>query len=347
MRIDELDTPVLVCDLDVLERNIHATADLCRTLDIPLRVHIKSHKIPEIAHKQIDAGAVGVCCQKVGEAEVMAAAGIRDILIPYNIVGAAKVDRLLRLAKRVTMTVAVDSLETAQGISAGAVEMGGSVRVLIELDTGARRCGVQSPAAARELARQIVGLPGIDLQGVMTYPSRLEAQPFLDETVALLRADGIAVNVISGGGTGHEAASKELGCTEARRGSYVWEGLTRVHSRDDLNPTRCPLRVVTTVVSVPAPGRVIIDGGMKTFTSYPPIPYGLCVEHPELRIVGMSVEHGHCDSSDSSHRFRVGERLSFIPLHGSMTTNLHDEMVGVRGGLVEVVWEVAARGKIR
>jgi len=347
MRIDELDTPVLDCDLDVLERNIQQTADLCRRLGIPLRVHSKSHKIPEIAHWQMDAGATGICCQKVGEAEVMVAAGIRDILIPYNIVGAAKVDRLLRLARRATMTVAVDSLETAQGLSAGAAQIAGRVRVLIELDTGGRRCGVQSPAAAQDLARQIVGLPGVDLQGVLTYPSRREAKPFLDETVARLRQDGIAVHVVSGGGTGHEAISQEIGCTETRSGSYIWEGLTRVHGRDDLDSNRCPLRVVTTVVSVPAPGRVIVDGGMKTFTSYPPIPYGLCLEYPELHIVGMSVEHGHIDSRASTHRFRVGERLSFIPLHGGLTTNLHDKMVGVRGEQVEVVWEVAGRGKIR
>lgn len=347
MLIHDLDTPALVCDLDVLERNLAATAARCRDLGIPLRAHTKSHKIPEIAHWQLASGARGVCCQKVGEAEVMVAAGIDDILIPYNIVGAAKVERLLRLARRATIAVALDSAETARGIAEVARREGGAVRALIELDTGAHRCGVQSPAAALALAREVAGLPGLDLRGVLTYPSRPEAQPFLDETVALLRDAGLSVEDVSGGGTGLEAASKELGCTETRSGSYVWEGLDRVRGRADLDPARCPVRVVATVVSVPAPGRAIVDGGMKTFTSYPPLPYGYCVEHPEVTFQGMSVEHGHLDVSRSAHRFRVGERLTFIPLHQGMTVNLHDELVGYRGERVEVVWPILGRGKVR
>jgi D-serine deaminase-like pyridoxal phosphate-dependent protein len=347
MLIHDLDTPAVVCDLDKLERNIRAMAARCREIGIPLRSHTKSHKIPEIAHMQIASGANGICCQKVGEAEVMAAGGIEDILLPYNVVGLPKVDRLLRLARRLTMTVAVDSAATAQGIAEGAKQFGGSVRALIELDTGARRCGVQSPAAALELARQIVELPGIDLQGIMTYPSRPEARPFLDETVALLRADGIPVTVVSGGGTGSEQISKDLGCTETRAGSYIWEGLTRIRGREDLSDERCPLRIITTVVSTPAPGRIIVDGGQKTFCSYPPLPYGYCVEHPEIKINAMSVEHGHVDVSDSTHRFRVGERLTWIPLHQEMALNLHEELVGYRGEQVEVVWPVLGRGKVK
>lgn len=347
MHVSELDTPALVCDLDVLDRNLAEMHARCRELDIPLRSHTKSHKIPELAHRQMEAGSVGIVCQKLGEAEVMVAAGLKDILIPYNLVGPAKVERLLRLVRRATMTVAVDSEETAKGISEGAKAANLDVQVLIELDTGSHRCGVQSPTDTLDLARKIVRLPGLDFQGIMTYPSRPEAKAFLDETVRLMRADGIPVSVISGGGTGHEAISKELGCTETRSGSYVWEGLTRVHSRDDLNPECCPIGVVCTVVSTAVPGRMIVDGGMKTFTSYPPRPYGYCVEYPEIKIVGMSVEHGHVDISDSSHRFRVGERLTFIPLHQGMCLNLHDELVGVRKGQVEVVWPVAGRGKVK
>ncbi|MEX1021156.1 MAG: alanine racemase [Litorilinea sp.] len=347
MLIHDLDTPTVVCDLDKLERNLREMADRCRTLDIPLWTHTKSHKLPEIAHMQMHNGAAGVCCQKVGEAEVMVAAGIENILIPFNVVGAAKVERLLRLARRANITVAVDSVATAQGIAQGAERLGGTVRVLLELDTGSRRCGVQSPQDARSVARGIVDLPGIDFQGIMTYPSRHEAKPFLDETVALLRADDIPVNVVSGGGTGHEAVSKEIGCTETRSGSYVWEGLTRIKSRADLSDERCPLRVVVTVVSTPTADRVIVDGGMKTFASYPPTPYGFCVEHPEIFFYGMSIEHGHVDVSQSSHKFKVGERLSFIPLHQEMCLNLHDELVGYRGEQVEVVWPVWGRGRVK
>lgn len=347
MLVSDLDTPAVICDLDVLERNLAAMAARCRDLGIPLRAHTKSHKIPEIAHRQIASGAIGIACQKLGDAEVMVAAGLKDILIPYNIVGPAKLERLTRLVRRATITVAVDSEDTAQGISGQARADGVTVPVIIELDTGAHRCGVQSPSEALDLARKIVRMPGLDFRGVMTYPSQLEAKPFLDETLRLLQSAGIPVSMISGGGTGSEAVSKELGCTETRSGSYAWEGLSRVRSSDDLGPERCPVRVVCTVISTPAPGRIIIDGGMKTFASYPPKPYGHCVEHPEIKIYGMSVEHGHIDVSASQHRFRVGERLTIIPLHQEMCLNLHDELVGVRNGKVEVVWPVAGRGKVK
>lgn len=347
MLIHDLDTPAVVIDLDKMERNIRDMIARTREVGIPLRAHTKSNKIPEIAHMQMASGVVGICCQKVGEAEVMVAGGISDITIPYNIVGPQKVDRLLRLARRATITVAVDSVETAQGLSAGAQKYGGTVRTLIELDTGGRRCGVQTPAAAQELARTLADLPGIDFQGIMTYPSRAEAQAFLAETKERIEGDGIPVHLVSGGGTGHEQISKDIGCNEHRAGSYLWEGLTRIRGRDDLSDERCPLRIITTVVSIPTEGRLIIDGGQKTFCSYPPTPYGYCIEHPELTIMGMSVEHGHVDTSASSHKFRVGDRLTWIPLHQEMALNLHDEAVGYRGEQVEVVWPVWGRGKVK
>jgi D-serine deaminase-like pyridoxal phosphate-dependent protein len=337
----------VVCDLDKLECNIQAMAARCRQLGIPLRSHTKSNKIPEIAHMQLAAGAIGICCQKVGEAEVMVAAGIRDILIPYNIVGPLKVARLMRLARRAGITVAVDSVEVAQGISEEVRRAGGQVRVVIELDTGGGRCGVQSPGAAQALARQLVALPGIDLQGVMTYPSRAEAKPFLEETVARFQADGLPLHVISGGGTGHEAASKSLGCTETRSGSYIWEGQTRISRVEDLSDERCPLRVITTVVSTPAAGRIIVDGGIKTFTVFPSLPNSYCVEHPEIVIRSMSVEHGHVDTGASTYTFKVGDRLTFIPRHQEITLNLHNELVGYRGEQVEVIWPVQGRGKVQ
>src|SRR5579859_7842223 len=164
MRISDLDTPSVVCDLDVMERNLASMATHCRDVGIPLRSHTKSHKIPEIAHRQMATGSVGIACQKLGDAEVMVAAGLKDILMPYNIVGPQKVERLTRLIRRATMTVAVDSEDTAQGISDGAQAAGVKARVIVELDTGSRRCGVQSPAEALELARKIVRMPGLDFQ---------------------------------------------------------------------------------------------------------------------------------------------------------------------------------------
>lgn len=346
MRVEDLDTPALTIDLDILSRNIHDLAESCRRHDIALRVHTKTHKIPEIARLQLQAGAAGIVCQKLGEAEAMADAGIADILIPYNIVGARKVERLVRLGKRATITVALDSETTARGISDRAGEP--DISVLIELDTGGNRCGVQSPEAALELARKVVRMPGLHFRGIMTYPSRPQAEPFLTRTRALLEDAGIQAPVVSGGGTGSEAVSKQIGCTETRIGSYVFEGMRRInHTDNPPNPVTCAERMIVTVVSTPTPERIIVDGGQKTFASYPPIPYGYIVEHPDARIYGMSVEHGHIDVSACEHAFQVGERLSIIPQHQGMTTNLHDTAYAVRNGVVEAVWAVAGRGRVQ
>ena len=347
MHIYDLDTPALVVDLDVLERNIRNMASHCAGLGIALRVHTKTHKVPEIARMQLAAGSQGIVCQKLGEAEVMARAGIKDILIPYNIVGKPKLRRLRALSQMTTVMVAVDSEDTANGISAQADDDGCTLRVLVELDTGGKRCGVQSPQAALRLGKRIEELPGLSLQGIMTFPSSLEAKPFIQETEHLFSEADLPCHVVSGGGTGNEAVSKQIGCTETRSGSYVYEGMTRIGGWQDLSPERCALRVLTTVVSVPTRDRVIIDGGQKTFESYPPKPYGLIVEQPKARIYAMSVEHGHVDVSQCDHRFRVGEKLSVIPLHQGKVTNMHDELVGARGGQVEVIWQIKGRGKVR
>jgi len=347
MHIYDLDTPALVIDLDVLERNIADMAAHCKDLGIALRVHTKTHKVPEIAQMQLAAGSQGIVCQKVGEAEVMARAGIRDILIPYNILGTQKLRRLTALAKMAAITVAADSEETVRGLSAQAVADGVTIRVLVEADTGGQRCGVQTPEASRDLGRLVADLPGLELAGMMTFPSNLRGQAFFDSARELWARDGLPCEVLSGGGTGLEAVSKQLGFNEHRSGSYAYEGLTRIQKSADLTPERCALRVIVTVVSVPTPDRAIIDGGQKTFESYPPVPYGLIIEHPEARIHAMSVEHGHVDVSGCNHRFRVGEKLSVIPLHQGKVTNMHDEVAAARNGEVVCVWDVAGRGKVR
>ncbi len=347
MHVYDLDTPALVIDLDVLERNIANMAAHCAELGIALRVHTKTHKVPEIAHMQLAAGSQGIVCQKVGEAEVMARAGIRDILIPYNILGTQKLRRLAALTGMATITVAADSEETVRGLSAQATADGVTIRVLVEADTGGQRCGVQTPEAARDLGRLVADLPGLDLVGMMTFPSHPRAQAFFDQARELWAREGLPCEVLSGGGTGLEAVSKELGFNEHRSGSYAYEGMTRIQKSADLTPERCALRVIVTVVSVPTPERIIIDGGQKTFESYPPVPYGLVIEHPEARIYAMSVEHGHVDVSGCNHRFRVGEKLSVIPLHQGKVTNMHDEVAAARNGEVVCIWDVAGRGKVR
>ena len=347
MTIYDLDTPALVCDLEVLDRNLTTMQAHCDRLGIGLRPHLKTHKVPEIARQQVSLGAIGVCCQKLSEAEVMSAAGLDNILILYNIVGPSKVKRLIHIVKTSTITVACDSEETAMGISEVAKHEGVKVRIIIELDCNTGRCGVQSPQAALSLAQKMARMGGLDLQGIMTFPSYIESKPFIEETVSLLTGAGFPVSIISGGSTGLEECSKEIGCNEHRSGSYAFEGMTRIRGSDTLTPERCPLRMICTVVSTPTPERVIIDGGAKTFASHAPTPYGLILEHPDAKLRGMSVEHGHIDVSECANRFRVGERVSVIPLHGGMTTNLHDTMYGARGDSVETVWGIPARGKVQ
>ena len=309
MHFSELDTPALVVDLDGLNNNIQTLQQACNDLDIALRVHTKTHKTPEIARLQLAAGAVGIVSQKLGEAEAMAAAGMDDILIVYNIVGKPKLERLTRLVKSgtTTLTVAADSATTVEGLSRQAAADGCTVRVIVEMDTGSHRCGVQSPQETLELAQLIDRLPGLDFRGVMTYHHGDRVGPFIDEVRELTHKSGLPLHTISAGGTGSEVFCKEVGCTETRIGSYAYEGMTRVNACQDLHPDRCPLRLVVTVVSTAVPGQIIIDAGMKAFTSYPPTPYGYCIEYPEIEIKSMSVEHGHVDVTASS-------QLSVSPL---------------------------------
>ncbi len=343
----ELDTPCLCVDIDVLDANIQQLQSACRDLGIGLRVHTKTHKTPAIAQRQMAAGAIGIVSQKLGEAQAMAAAGIPDILIPYNIVGAAKLARLVELVSsgQTRLTVAADSSATVEGLSAAMNAAGLNLRVIVEMDTGSHRCGTQSPEETIALAQQIDRLAGLEFVGVMTYPSSERVRPILQQVTRLATEQGLELQVISGGGTGSEEISKSLGCTETRIGSYAWEGMTRVSKREDLHPDRCPLRMLTTVVSTNVPGQIIVDAGQKGFTSYPPMPYGYCLEHPEIFIKGMSVEHGHVDITQSDHRFRVGDTLSWIPLHGGMTTNLHDRLTVIKDDQVVDEWTVDGRGR--
>ena len=233
MRRDEIDTPVLLVDLDALDSNIEKMAAHFRETGKHLRPHSKSHKTPAIAQMQIRAGAIGIVSQKIGEAAAMADAGIEDILIPYNIVGAHKLERLSQLVRESdsAITVAADSSTTVEGLSAQASADGCTFRVLVEMDTGGHRCGTQSPQDTLALAQRIDGLPGLDFMGVMTYPSSERVRPILAEVRSLMDGAGLPLHIISGGGTGSEEISKSLGCTETRIGSYAYEGMTRVSKR--------------------------------------------------------------------------------------------------------------------
>jgi len=349
MRVDELETPVPVVDIDRLESNISRLQTYLNEHGIANRPHIKTHKIPEIAQMQMDAGAVGITCQKVSEAEVMADAGFKDIFIPYNIVGEKKLNRLMALAKRVTISVTADAAVVIRGLSESAQRAGLTLTVLIECDTGLHRCGVQSPQEAAELARLIRQLPNLHFGGLMTYPTSEQTDNFVRETRALIANDGLHIERVSGGGTPtmwqvHEHPE----VTEHRAGIYVYGDRLTLRSGAVTLDT-CALKVHATVVSRPTPERGILDAGSKSLSSdlHGLDGYGYICEYPDAKIYALSEEHGHVDFSACARKPEIGERVTVIPNHCCTVTSLFDEVVGARGDQVEVVWKVAARGTVQ
>ena len=349
MRIDELETPALVVDLDILEANIFRLQAYLDKHRIANRPHIKTHKIPAIAQMQVDAGAAGITCQKLSEAEVMADAGLTDIFLPYNILGAAKLSRLTALAAKIKLSVTADSEFVARGLSDAAQQAGLTLTVLVECDTGGQRCGVQSPQQAADLARLIAALPGLHFGGLMTFPTSDGLDDFVRATRSLLAGDGLSIERVSGGGTAcmwHSHTHPEL--TEHRAGIYVYGDRWTLGS-GAVRPEDCALLALTMVVSRPTPERGIIDAGSKTLSTdlHGLDGYGYICEYPAAKIYALSEEHGHVDFSACVNKPEIGERLSIIPNHCCAVTNLFDEIVGARDGQVEVTWQVAARGTVR
>jgi len=348
MQIDELETPYAAVNLDRLEANILKLQHYLDEHNIGNRPHIKTHKIPEIAHMQIKAGAVGITCQKLSEAEVMAQAGIRDILVTYNIIGTKKLERLMRLARRTKLSVTADSEFTINGLSTAAQREQLELAVLVEFDSGAQRCGVQSPQEAAALARLVTASSGLHFAGLMTYPSNAKTDPFVQETKALLDHDDIQVECVSGGGTPNLwQAHTATEVTEYRAGTYVYGDRHIIKSRA-MSLDDCALTVTTTVVSRSTPDRAILDGGSKTFSSdlLDLDGYGAIVEYPEASIYSLSEEHGHVDLSPCKNKPQIGERVTVIPNHCCVVSNLFNHIFGVRGNRVEVIWPVAARGAV-
>jgi D-serine deaminase-like pyridoxal phosphate-dependent protein len=345
--IHDLDTPSLIVDLDVMEANLARLQDYCDQHGIGLRPHIKTHKIPALAHKQMDLGAVGLACQKLGEAEVMADAGLLNIMIPYNIVGQRKLERLTALAQRAQITVAVDSMGVARPMAEYLHQQGLTVKAVIELTSELNRCGVTTVGAALDLARDIERSRGLLFQGIMVYPSSLQSMPLVRETIAALNAEGLSVDMVSGGSSPTAYSSHEfLGLTEIRAGTYIFNDSTYLHKKI-CTLEQCALKVVTTVISTPSAERVIIDGGMKTFSSDMGLPMGYILEYPEAQIYQMSEEHGFIDVTKCTRKPKIGERITIIPNHACGTINMHDTLVGLRGDTIEAQWEIAARGKIQ
>ncbi len=364
MHISELSTPALTIDLEVLERNLNAMAELCRKQGVGLRPHTKTHKTPEVARRQVELGAVGLTVAKVGEAEVLAAAGFDDILVAYPIFGAEKLRRLADIAATRSILVSLDAEATARELSQAAVSRRTTVGVLVEFDVGVHRCGLEPGPACAELGKNIEQLPGLKLRGLMTYfgnvwgtteERRAEAAqvaPRVSKALAAFHEAGLAAEIVSGGSTpSAEYAHQVPGITEIRPGTYVYNDMNTFY-QGACRLEDCAARVVATVVSTAVPGRAIIDAGSKTLSSDllgsgPKTGYGYIVEAPDAPIVKLNEEHGLLDITKSSHEFQVGERLTIIPNHVCTCVNMHDEVFVHRQGEVTACWRVAARGKIR
>jgi D-serine deaminase-like pyridoxal phosphate-dependent protein len=350
--VTELETPAVTLDLDIVERNIRRVQRDLDTLGVANRPHIKTHKIPALGKMQMAAGAAGITCQKLGEVEVFADAGVADdVLLTYNILGRRKTDRLMALAKRLTrLAVVLDNDVVARGLSEAGVTHGMEVPFLIECDTGFGRNGVQTPDAALDLARTAMRLPKMRFEGLMTFPNRDPGtRVFFERALELFKQAGIPVPVVSGGGTpALPSVSKFPMLTEHRAGTYIFNDVMVVAAGgatwDD-----CAMRVRVTVVSRPSDTRGIVDAGTKVFTSdlYTVTGYGHVLEYPEAVVTGLSEEHGVVDFAKCPMRPAIGEVVHVVPNHCCVVSNMVDEMYGVRGGRVETTYAVAARGTVR
>jgi len=364
MHYAELSTPALTIDLDALERNLDRMAKLCRDQGVALRPHIKTHKTPEVARMQLARGAVGVSVAKVGEAEVMAEAGLDNMLVAYPIWGEEKLLRLATLGRTCTILVSLDHEATAAELSRAAVAQSATMGVLVEFEAGSHRCGVQTGESAVALAKKVASLPNLQFRGLMTYFGSIwgfrqervrevhNAAVAVAKALAAFEDARLLVDIVSGGSTpAAEFAGDIRGLTEVRPGTYVYNDLNTFYQGacrlDD-----CAARVVTTVVSTAVPGKVILDAGSKTLSSDAlragsNVGYGMIVEAPDAPILKLNEEHGHVDVTRSSHEFHVGEMVTVIPNHVCTCVNMHDEAFLVRRDEVVGSWRVAARGKIR
>ena len=349
MRVSELETPVLTGDLDAIERNVFRMQAYCDEHGFALRPHIKTHKLPQIARLQVDAGARGITCQKLGEAEIFADAGFDDILVTFPLVGEAKAERLAALARRARMGTVGDSLTVARGLSGVLAREGVEVEFLVDCDTGLGRTGVQTPEEAAELAAAVEGLDGLRFAGLMTYPSLPETAPRLRAFREAVENAGIPVERVSGGGTPTAKRMHEHRVVdELRLGTYVY-GDTACIANGSVKREDCALRIVATVVSRPTGDRAILDAGSKALTMEPAMGqegFGQIVEHPEAEIYKLNEEHGYVDVSSCARKPEIGERVTLIPNHACVTANMFDEIVVLRGGEAVEVLTTAARGKL-
>ena len=354
----ELDTPALLVDLDVMEANIARIAAECRRHGVSWRPHIKGQKTLEIIAKELAAGAIGVTCAKLGEAEVLAAAGFRDILIANQIVGPVKMRRLAALTAIAQPILAVDSLANIEELAATAQSSGRTLGLVVEVDIGMHRAGVQPGAPVVALARAIAGHPGLVFKGVTGWESHTvtiadpqEKARAVAAAIALLtasaeacRAAGLYAPIVSCGGTGtFPYCIRQPGVTEVQVGGGIFCDMHYATAYHLDFP--CALTLLATVTSRPTATRIILDAGKKSMSSdaSPPAPLDL----PALRSLRLSAEHATLELDAPSETPRVGDRVELIVGYSDTTVHLHEEIAAIRGGMVEAIWPIAARGRSR
>jgi D-serine deaminase-like pyridoxal phosphate-dependent protein len=348
-KISELDTPAVLIDIDRVEANLARAQAHANENGYRLRPHIKTHKLPRFAQRQMELGAVGITVQKLGEAEVMAEAGLGDIFLPYNIVGPLKLGRLKALNERVVLAVTADSPDTVAGYAA-TFRGGKPLTVLVECDTGGGRCGVQSPAQALALARQINMAEALRFGGLMTYPplhKPAEADRWLANAKALLEDAGIAVPVVTAGNSPDMWHIGDAAVTERRPGTYIYFDRSQV-DMGACTFSACALTLLTTVVSRPTSTRIILDAGSKSLSSdlLGLTGHGAVMGNEAVIVKSLSEEHGVIELQTPSDIPRVGDRLRIIPNHACVVSNLFDRVHLIRGDeLIETV-PVAARGRV-
>jgi D-serine deaminase-like pyridoxal phosphate-dependent protein len=361
MKAADIDTPALVVDLDIFERNMARVADYAKSHGLRLRPHTKTHKSVWIGVRQLQLGAAGLTVAKVTEGEVMIAARPAEMLVAYPIIGRGKLKRLRELARATRITVALDSAEAARELSDG---VDAEVGVLAEVDVGLGRVGVAPGEQLLELIGTIEKLPRLVFDGIAFYPGHIKSldeagrqelgklSDLVQSILSDLRANGIEAKIVSGGSTPALFQSHEIvGLNEIRPGTYVFNDRNTVRS-GACALEDCAAWIQATVVSAAKPDHMIIDGGSKTFSSDRPsnsneVTFGYVVEAPEARFHKMNEEHGFVDLSHAAERFQVGDRVRVIPNHICVAVNLHERIYGVRGDEVERVWTVDGRGKLQ
>jgi D-serine deaminase-like pyridoxal phosphate-dependent protein len=352
----EIDTPALVLDLDVLDSNIARMQAFFADKNARLRPHFKTHKCPEIVRKQLAAGAKGITCAKAGEAEVLAAAGVEDILIANQIIGEKKIARLVELARRADITVAVDDAANVKDLAAAASAAGVTLGVLVEVDIGMKRCGVRAGRPAVELARSIAKQKGLEYRGLQGYEGHLVAnEPGPEKTKAVLDAlslltrtrdaliaAGLPPREVSGGGTGTYALTgSHPVMTEIQAGSYATMDAKYAKIVPEFGKA---LFCAVTVVSKLARNRAVGDAGLKAITSEFGMPE--VASHSGVKVERLAEEHTVFSLTARAADLRIGDKLLLVPSHGCTTFNLHDRVYGIRKGRIECTWAIAARGKV-